>query len=440
MTEANGYRTGESEALVFANPDNGTPDQPSQSGFLALARAGKTVWNAWRRSWPTTEGQSTAWPLVDFSNCHLDEDMDFSGFEFGDLANFRGATFTKKADFSNAVFGDAADFVGVSFQEQVQFDEARFGADAQFEGAQFAFGASFPGARFGSQASFFGAQFGDDSDFDGASFGDGARFDGCNWAVLRLRYEEKYQQRQAWAQSQEMSPHAFGSLSFRGCTFQGEVDFSNREFLESASWGRLEGVPTTFQRVPKFHNCKLHQDTSFDGARFPAATGNEAAARAYRTLKLAFAQQQATRDEQRFFRLEMAQEHHSVEGPRRWLYSAYAFLSDYGFSVGRPAGLLLGTLVLAWLGYGWLAGYSACIPLWSSCAPSREWFEFGLLNAFPLPGLDKYAEGLRSTLFPAHLHPLAQVLVTVVVIAQKAFSLVAFFLMGLALRNLFKMK
>jgi hypothetical protein len=440
MIDAEAARNGKSLELIFAETSNGTPDQPSQSGFLALAHAGRDVWNTWRQSWPMPEGHSIAWPFVDFSNCHFDEELDFNGFEFGDFANFRGATFAKKVDFRNTVFGDTADFMGVSFQEQAQFENAKFGADAQFEGAQFAFGASFSKAQFDRHASFFGAQFGDDSEFDGASFGEDAQFDGCNWAVLKLRYEAQYLRRKQWAEDQEMSPHTFESLSFRGCTFQGEVNFSNREFLGQATWEPLEGVSTTFHRVPKFHNCKLHQDTSFDGAKFPAATGSESAARAYRTMKLASAQQQATREEQRFFKLEMAEEHRSVEAPRRWLYAAYALFSDYGFSTWRPSILLLASLLFAWGSYGWLAGYSVCVPFLSSCAPAREWFEFGLVNAFPLPGLDKYAEGLRSVLFPPHLHPAAQVLVTTVVIVQKTLSLLAFFLIGLALRNLFKMK
>ena len=56
---------------------------------------------------------------------------------------------------------------------------------------------------------------------------------------------------------------------------------------------------------PLFHNAKLHQDTSFAGVVWPKARASDAAARAYRTLKLAFAQQQATRQEQLFFRKEM---------------------------------------------------------------------------------------------------------------------------------------
>ncbi len=440
VEDARAARVKKTIDLIFTSPQNGIASEPTQLGFLALAKAGRLVWNSWLEEWPLLDGHSAAWPQVDFSNCNFEEDIDFSGFNFGDFANFQGATFVRKADFSKAIFGHGANFVGASFQEMMQFDNATFGSEAQFEATQFGFGASFNNAHFDSQATFFGAQFGDDSDFDGASFGEGARFDGCNWAVLRLRYSDQYGRRKEWGESQDMSPNKFEALSFRGCVFRGDVNFSNREFLGPATWEPLDGSPTTFHQVPKFHNCKLHQDTSFDRVRFPAATGSEAAARAYRVLKLAFAQQQATREEQRFFKLEMTEEHLSSEKPSRWLYSAYALFSDYGFSVWRPLILLLFAFIFSLLGYAILGGFSICIPFLSTCTLSGAWFEFGLVNAFPLPGLDKYAETIRSLLFPYPVHPTLQVMVTLLVILQKTFSLLAFFLIGLALRNLFKMK
>ena len=73
---------------------------------------------------------------------------------------------------------------------------------------------------------------------------------------------------------------------------------------------------------------------------------------AYRTLKLAFNKQQAVREEQRFFRLEMEEETLRETGIKRWLFRAYKTFSDYGFSVTRPLKYGgLGVLVLTLL-YG----------------------------------------------------------------------------------------
>lgn len=92
---------------------------------------------------------------------------------------------------------------------------------------------------------------------------------------------------------------------------------------------------------PKFHGCELHQDTSFEGAEFPKPTGSEEAARAFRTLKLAFSKQQAIREEQRFFKLEMEEETLRETGLKRQLFVTYKYFSDYGFSITRPFTLLI---------------------------------------------------------------------------------------------------
>lgn len=188
-----------------------------------------------------------------------------------------------------------------------------------------------------------------------------------------------------------------------------------------------------------FHNCKLHQDTSFDKAIFPEPSGSNEAARAYRTLKLAFSQQQATREEQRFFRLEMAEEAASTSLSNRCMFLIYQWISDFGFSLWRPTLLLVGTLLIFLLFYNGLAGYTLCLPWHASCEIKYDLIEFGILQTLPLPGLDKWGDDLRLlSLFPKE--GLVAVMVAVSIILHKAISLLALFLIGLALRNLFKMK
>ena len=48
---------------VFADREDkrGTPVAPTQHGFLALAFAGKDVWNAWRAAYPKKEVDSATW-------------------------------------------------------------------------------------------------------------------------------------------------------------------------------------------------------------------------------------------------------------------------------------------------------------------------------------------------------------------------------------------
>ena len=227
----------------------------------------------------------------------------------------------------------------------------------------------------------------------------------------------------------------------RGHVFQDNVNFAEFLFGDDADF---EGVH--FEIPPAFHNSTLHQDTTFQGAIFPKkAHGNEMCARAYRTLKLAFAQQHAVREEQRFFKLEMAEEAALDTGAKRWLYRVYKEVAGYGFSLIRPfAGGLCLTGLLA-IVYGVLMRGAGTTPGFAvfSKAPidwqlTTQWVQFVLINLLPLPGFDETLKELRSTLFGnSGWWPL---LATIAEAMHKICVLLAVFLIGLALRNLFKLK
>jgi hypothetical protein len=251
----------------------------------------------------------------------------------------------------------------------------------------------------------------------------------------------------SWADVRGIRPDAFGSIDFSGTTFLGGVDFSGRKFLGRTCFGPLsndfkheqvkrdyngsvvfdgnnklvwEANDTShpgyvrFNKAPIFHGCELHQDTSFEGAQFPPASGSEEAARAYRTLKLAF-------------RLEMEEETLRETDLKRWLFKAYKYTSDYGFSIARP--LLL--LAILWLMfaqiYGSYTGVEHCFSWAVNCKIQSDWLNYSLQQALPLPGFDK-------------LKPAIEGVSVAWLFIHKTLSLAALFLIGLALRNLFKLK
>lgn len=283
-----------------------------------------------------------------------------------------------RAAFPVEGISNSADFRGHDFRDDW----------LHFSGFVFGDFAAFKDAKFGGWGDFKGAQFGEWADFEGAKFGKAANFWGAK----------------------------FGGLAdFNGAQFDGMTNFSH----------------VTFDQAPRFHGCELHQDTTFDGATFPpdtpkGAEGDEAAARAYRTLKLAFSKQQANHEEQRFFRLEMAEETKRASGTRRFLFRLYKWLSGYGFSLKRPLGLF----VVSWLVFaGVCADYSKALD-WLSFdwAALLNCLSYSLAQALPLPGLDK----LSSEAFKD--------VPVVLLILHKVVSFTALFLGGLALRNLFKLK
>jgi len=286
-----------------------------------------------------------------------------------------------------------------------------------------------------------------------------------NWEDLHHVYcESRLKIATDWAEQHGLSPDTFKSISFAGATFEGQVDFSGRTFTGATSFGCLaeivkifnytsdeqrvkkelpKGQPVKFGKPPLFHGCKLHQDTTFDGADFPEPSSdsreNDIAARAYRTLKLALSQHQATHDEQRFFRLEMAEEaQRAPQYARRLLLRLYSFFSDYGFSVSRPFVWLwlIPLLVTVQI----LANFTPCLPWQAKCQIRYDLLQFVLMQALPLPGLDKWSDSLRQCLFPTASGAWQGIMLTGILMLHKALSLLAVFLMGLALRNLFKMK
>lgn len=174
------------------------------------------------------------------------------------------------------------------------------------------------------------------------------------------------------------------------------------------------------------------------------------AARAYRTLKLAMEQLKATREEQRFFRLEMKAEHPSLTWGKRWISTLYSLFSDYGFSLWRPAAWLLALSLAFGTGYGVLAnacaGNAECIDIKAATdadavsGPDRTSavIKYTLGSVSPVPGLDKMQTELRAPLF-GHQGWIS-IAALVLEILHKITTLVMTFLFALALRNLFKMK
>ena len=156
----------------------------------------------------------------------------------------------------------------------------------------------------------------------------------------------------------------------------------------------------------------------------------------------------ATREEQKFFRLEMKAEHPSLPRGKRWISTLYGLFSDYGFSLWRPAMALLVFSILFGAGYGLLAHRCAsdqecrqaaiAANAISSDERTSNLLKYMLASVAPVPGLDKMQTELRAPLFGQH--GWIAVISIVLEIFHKISALVMTFLFALALRNLFKMK
>lgn len=456
--EGNGHR------VTIVDPANITREE-----CLALAHCGKDAWNSWRYEFPAIE-QPNAEPYLnraDFSKQNLSStSINFSEFDFGDNATFTGAefgsnssTFTESrfginTSFATASFPHGAWFKGSTFNGFTSFDWASFqgsivfsnvavNGGISFQGALFAELSYFEEANFRGIAIFVGASFGRSANFNRARFESGAFFMGCDWTQIRRPSgSEIHLKVKALAETIGANPTSFPRMFFESTYFGGDANFSGRKFSEGLSFAIADlpsGMPssaTAFLVAPKFHNCDLHQDANFDQVRFPLAKGSSEAIRAYRTLKLAFAKQQGMQEEQRFFKLEMEEEAVAEKGAIRWLYRAYKYSSDYGFSIARPfVWFVIATIVAAVI-YALQAGLRFDFR-GTYFAPLVQ-FSF----ASAIPGLEKLAEPAAIRLFGEISKGITNYSLPTVLtlLAHKAVSLLALFLIGLALRNLFKMK
>jgi Pentapeptide repeats (9 copies) len=449
----------------------GSPHTPTKEGFKKLALSGKKIWNAWRAAYPE--------PIVDFSEVQFDENINFSGFVFkndqgqgpdfrasrflkdarfrsavmGDFADFSSAIFCSRSDFSECIFGDEPDFSQSHFEKSSIFAASEFGDGADFSKSLFKNSASFVKCTFGQNLSFFRttfgwrttfshSTFGTTSQFIGATFGSLVMFDDCN-------FKGDCDFSAAMKEDSGKSSRQFHRISFGGCRFGGVADFSGREFRSSTYFGAHQEenkrTPVVFEGPPLFHECQLHQDTCFDGAEFRSPPSPKTA-RAYRTLKLAMEKLKATQEEQLFFRLEMEAEHPNLPSGRRWISAVYGWCSAYGFSLLRPLRTLLGIMLAMGIFHGLLANSfaNAVNPItngdidWNR---TLQWFRYVMINTFPVPGFDKTQLELRHELFGSGTnHGGFLAVAAILEMLHKVISLGCVFLMGLALRNMFKMK
>lgn len=437
---------------------------------------------------------------ADFSNCefHLKADFDKSTFHKTTKLNslnahngisckdsrFLGAvwanetSFNGNTDFSRCIFEDALNISHSQINGELIFSECSFLmpvnliklnpvgkieskdsifhndlyltrstiGSSDFSRSKFLGKAIFSSSEFSGENYFKGCIFQEHASFRGCAFHDHVEFDlsefkkNLNFTCLLNDFEPE--------KSQNLK-----AISFSGCEFHGIAKFDNRNFTSKSNFAKHENgkqaKATVFHRAPTYHGCKFHQDNSFHGAKFIQDYGDEAA-KAYRTLKLAFEQLKSVREEQRFFKHEMQAERPDLTG-WNWMFSwAYGLCSDYGFSIWRPLATLVVLSAVIGIAHGAIANAVAGANWKEALTPRLEHIEtertlavsqYVLINSIPAPGIDKTQQKLREDLFktetiPSPLSAAALFLEFV----HKFIALLCVFLSGLAVRNLLKMK
>jgi hypothetical protein len=426
---------------------------------------------------PFARFDESEWGGISFDFAQWGEGSTFFCTSFGESPSFQYCYWGDESRFDGAIWGAKATFWCASWGNKCSFIGASWASFPVFTFAIWGYGADFTDSSIGWEANFVGAFFGRNCLFEKVNFEASISFESLSFEDIpnniKKIISENLQHSDMNKNLQLMSDISFGGSSFAG------VDFSKRQFSGNINFGyplkhspqkRImlkkdtkgqiiftdepgsRGLPeweyedlerrpiTTFSAPPVFHDCTICQGFHIhEDIEFPRPSLNRRnAADAYRTLKLAFSKLQAIREEQRFFKLEMEEETLRETGLKRWLFKAYKTFSDFGFSMTRPLKYGgLGVLGLTAV-YGILSWLGQCGLNVHACQFAPQWLEFSLLQTLPLPGLDKLSKAASKVFWPEGSW--WSLGLSVLVILHKTLSLAALFLIGLALRNLFKLK
>lgn len=400
----------------FKDTAYGTPDNITHDGCIALALLDNqlcvknniengTLWNYWRHKYPVTENGNNYYNYSNFKNYEAEKHgyINFSHFDFDEYVDFSGATFTERAifkdiifkslaDFRRATFTELADFRGVTFTERADFRGVTFNERADFRGETFTELVNFSGAKFKKQANFSGA-FTEMVDFSGAKF-------------------------------TEMA-------NFRNVTFTEWADFSGAIFKTSLYLDNC-----TFKKLPPLlFDATLCENFTVLNCNFKAIPANDTAKRAYGKIKEHYAKIKNTQGELEFAVYELEQERLlEKRQPDRIFFYLYKLTANYGQSILRPlcyyllSFVLLKAIILTHdadlihfdTAINWYTVLDVCKIILDGFMPS--------VTSKPLE-LGSIALSCQAESWLNVLHSI-----------QKISSIVGWFLIALAMKNLFKIR
>jgi uncharacterized protein YjbI with pentapeptide repeats len=338
--------------------------------------------------------------VIDFSGCIFNDAISFDGYIFR-KANFSAAAFHNHSFFSRAIFIGDADFRWAKFTSSASFGKAIFQERADFTEAHFQL-ARFSHAVFRGFTLFFRTEFVGRASFDESKFYNSVIFN-----VAKFTY----------------------GAAFKNAEFHDRIEFINAEFA-----AKTEFANACFRRlVPDFRGADMHEATEWHAATWPPPPRDVSDARAqvyaYERLKQEMERLKKHEDEQKFFAKELrARRGLTPILSESWFMNIlYEYTSNYGISIVRP---------VAWLIVTFLGGV-----LFFARAPIIHGSPLSLDRAASLSFANIFSflpynrEIITGQLFNA-LSPSAKA----VEVVQSVSGVVLLFLLGLGLRNRFRMK
>ncbi len=400
-----------------------------------------------------------SWHFVDFSNTLIDKNVDFSGFIFIS-SSFNDSKFLTGCYFSGAVFINSANFYGTIFKCRAYFNNSHFFDVAMFATSNFLNQADFVSVNFYSWSSFDKCIFSKATDFKCSIFSRITSFKNC---IIDdgINFEENIFKEVNFSGARFLSVSLFiscnfsedskfnntefvGESKFKYNSFKGSVDYSNSKFSGGASFSsskfyklvnfinvRFDGltyfVETEFRTVPPvFYGATLHEGTIFRRISWPSKPiekdNASDHAKAYARLKQEMDRLKMHEEELMFFAKEMECRELAEGWFRGVIIASYGLGCSYGQSFIRP---------FIWL----VTLFNAGAPALFFLQPDLGWAKaVGLSAVNCLAGFGLGKELMGKTLESLGTGAL------IVSGVQMVLGLVFLFLIGLGLRNRFRMK
>ena len=436
---------------------------------------------------------------VDFRGATFSGDVGFNGATFSGLADFRGATFSGDVGFNGATFSGLADFRGATFSGDVGFSGATFSGLADFRGTTFSGDVDFRETTFSSSSSFCKTTFLGLTSFRGTTFSGLADFSETTFSGLAYFSETTFSEsayfsETTFSKSADFKKTTFSGLTeFSRTTFSGLTDFSETTFSGSTDFGeakfkeaalfisvdvqvRIVFEGAEFQQIPDFHATKntelialgtvdfaLPKPLGLLGRTVYWMTGLRGTDRStmlrVRQIRGIAAKSHAIDSERDLTILERSAQVGSswsdlktLRSFNQWLRSLssalfstpllllYRWSSDYGRSIKRPLALLTVSPFFWYVIYLKLYIVSKLpdsLPLNSKKLSALQ--DIAVSSALPIgTALRPTYTSATQTLFGGSgALPLP---FQIALLLQNVVSLILLFLIGLALRNYFRMK
>lgn len=378
---------------------------------------------------------------IDFTFTLFDRPVSFQGFAFQSEIDFSSSNFCCDANFGEAQFFHYSDFQSVKFLGNANFDRTQFnGSKIDLGYTEFSGKAYFRSARL-VNSNFTAAKFRGDGYFEHATFDNKANFIRVIFSGLAIFDDAVFNAYADFAQA------TFGWTSFSSVKFSKEVSFRDTSFPDLIYFINAEfGGKTNFVRarfeagVPDFRGATMHEATEWHGVVWPEPPSRKDRAQyqaqdqvyAYERLKQEMERLKKHEDEQSFFRRELRARRGLVPVlSGAWLLNvAYQVSSNYGASVSRPISLLVAVFAFGFYVFSGAPLILAAVDL--EAMPHAAAVSFA--NILPVvPITHDIASAAHSGVGMTRMGK-------VVGIMQTLLSLPLLFLLGLAIRNRFRMR